>query len=112
MYSPNGENWTGVAGISAGSEGVAIHGRDTLKIQAVKRVSMCIILYFTRVYNYCIPVSDCVFECSGDFCTGMRLLDGAWEVSGRTVSFVGVAPAVHLYITFMYMYLKTAICKD
>ena len=49
MYSPNGENWTGVAGISAGSEGVAIHGKDTLNIQAVKRVSIkcikIIILY-------------------------------------------------------------------
>ena len=96
MYSPDGESSTGVAGISAGTEGVAIHGKDTLKIQAVKRVSICIILYFTRVYNYCIPVSDCVFEGSGDLCTGMRSLDGAWEVSGRTISFVGVASAVHL----------------
>ena len=31
MYSPNGESLTGEAGISAGSEGVAIHGKDTLK---------------------------------------------------------------------------------
>ena len=46
MYSPNGENWTGVAGISAGSEGVAIHGKDTLKTQAVKSV------YTFLIYNY------------------------------------------------------------
>ena len=37
MYSPDGESLAGEAGISAGSEGVAIHGKDiwrTLTIQA------------------------------------------------------------------------------
>ena len=29
MYSPDGESSAGEAGISAGSEGVAIHGKDT-----------------------------------------------------------------------------------
>ena len=29
MYSPDGESLADEAGISAGSEGVAIHGKDT-----------------------------------------------------------------------------------
>ena len=45
-----------------------------------------------NVHNYCIPVSDCV--CGGSGGTGMRSLDGTWEVSGRMASFVGVASAV------------------
>ena len=41
-----------------------------------------------------IPVSDRVCEDSSGSCTGMRSLDGAWEVSGTTASFVGVVYAV------------------
>ena len=48
----------------------------------------------TFSYNYVhinsIPVSDHMCEGSGGSCTGMRSVDGAWEVRGGTASFVGV----------------------
>ena len=47
-----------------------------------------------NVHNYYIPVSDHMYEGSGDCCTGMRSLDGVWTVSGRTASFVGVVSAI------------------
>ena len=50
------------------------------------------------MHNYCIPVSERVCEGSGGSCTGMRSLDRALEVSGRTASFVGVVPAVTVII--------------
>ena len=95
MYSPDSENLTGVAGLSAGSEGVTINGKDTLKFKLLKECQYVYTLLLYN-YNYCILVSDCVCEGSGGSCTGMRSLDGALEVSGRMASFVGVASAVHL----------------
>ena len=38
-------------------------------------VAICTLLKF-YVRNYCIPLSDCVCEGSGDSCTGMRSLNG------------------------------------
>ena len=46
------------------------------------------------VITACIPVSDCVREGNGGSCTGMRSLDGGWEVSGKMVSFVGVVSVI------------------
>ena len=65
--------------------------REVLKLKE----SPCVYNYTVlNVHNYCIPVSDCVCGGNGESCTGMRSLDGAWEVSGRMASFLGVASVV------------------
>ena len=49
---------------------------------------------FLNVHINYIPVSDRVCEGSGGSCTGMRSIDGAWEVSGKTASLVGVVSGI------------------
>ena len=62
MYSPDGENLTGVAGISAGSEGVTINGKYTLKFKLLKECQYVytLLLYIITVYLYqtvCLKVA-------------------------------------------------------
>ena len=94
MYSPDGESLAGETGISAGSEGVAIHGKNTQRTPQTKLMACPYVHTLLNVHNNCIPVSDCVCEGCGGSCTGMRSLDGALEVWGRTASFVGVVSAI------------------
>ena len=58
MYSPNGESLAGEAGISAGSEGVAIQGKEIHR-EHLKCIVNGVFIHI-NVYNYYIPVSDCV----------------------------------------------------
>ena len=58
---------------------------------------------FLNVHINYIPISDRVCEGSGGSCIGMRSINGAWEVSGKTVSLVGVVSGIQLY-NFIYKY--------
>ena len=61
---------------------------------------------FLNVHINYIPVSDRVCEGSGGSCIGMRSIDGAWEVSGKTASLVGVVSGIQLYKFYVHVFYK------